>query len=79
MDRTILLDEKHFHTAVSRAKALGTTPGAYVQSLIDGAGKSFDEILEPVRKGFVKYTDKELEEAFDRAQKAARGKRRKRP
>jgi len=52
MDTTITLDERHFKTASKKARALGTTPKQYVQSLIDAASRTFDEILEPVRRDF---------------------------
>ena len=72
MKTTITLDEKHFKTASEQARKLGTTPDAYVQSLIDEATRSFDEILAPVRKGFESIPDDELDAIFDRAKKAAR-------
>ena len=72
MDTAIILDERHFHVAVERARELGTTPEVYVQALIDQAGRSFDEILAPVRKGFEAMSDDEIEELFDRATKSAR-------
>ena len=72
MDTTITLDERHFHAAAERARELGTTPEVYVQALIDQAGRSFDEILAPVRKGFEAMSDDEIEGLFDRATKSAR-------
>jgi hypothetical protein len=71
MDTTITLDESHFHAAVERARKLGTTPDAYVQTLIDQA-RDIDDILAPVRKGFESMPDDELDALFDRAVKYAR-------
>ena len=71
MDTTITLDERHFYAAVERARKLGTTPEVYVQTLIDQAGRSFDDILAPVRKGFETMSDDELDNLFDRAIKSA--------
>lgn len=71
MDTTVTLDELHFKTAVDKARALGRTPAQSVQSLIDADSRSFDEILEPVRRGFDSMTD-EVDALFERARKAAR-------
>ena len=72
MKTTVILDEKHFDTAAKRARELGTTTEGYIQSLIDEAGRTFDEILAPVRKGFESSSDDELDALFDRALKTAR-------
>jgi hypothetical protein len=72
MDTAIILDETHYHAAVERARTLGTTPQAYVQTLIDHAGRSLDEILDPISKGFASMSDDELDALFDRAIKYAR-------
>ena len=72
MDTAITLDEPHFHAAAKRARDLGTTPQVYVQTLIDRAGRSIDEILAPVRKGFAHMSDEDLDALFDRAIKYAR-------
>jgi hypothetical protein len=73
--RVVTLDKKHFRAAEEKARALGKTPKQYVQSLIDADSRSFDEILDPVRKGFSKMGDEEIEELLGRARKAARRQR----
>ena len=50
MDTTITLDEPHYQLARDKAKTLGTTPDRYLAALIDADARSFDQILEPVRK-----------------------------
>ncbi|HEY4328401.1 MAG TPA: hypothetical protein VGN88_01595 [Phycisphaerae bacterium] len=72
MGMTVTIDELHFNAAAKRAKDLGTTPEAYIESLIDHASKSFDDILAPIRKGFESMSDKDLDDLFDRAKKHAR-------
>ena len=72
MDTNITLDEPHFRIAVDKARALGTTPDRYLASLIDADVRSFDQILEPVRKGFESMNDDELNGLMDRAINAAR-------
>ena len=72
MDTTINLDESHFRIVVDKARALGTTPDRYLAALIDADVRSFDQILEPVRKGFESMNDDELDGLMDRAVKAAR-------
>jgi cyclopropane fatty-acyl-phospholipid synthase-like methyltransferase len=68
----VTLDEKHFQIAEEKARALGTTPEQYLQSLIDADSRSFDQILQPVQAGFDNMTDPEIDDLFTRAQKAAR-------
>jgi hypothetical protein len=83
MNTTISLDERHFKTAVKQARSLGTTPQRYVQSLIDAASQTFDEILKPVRDDFRRsgLTEDQLDEVVSDARKAIaampHGKRRK--
>ena len=72
METTINLDETHFRIVIDKAKALGTTPVRYLAALIDADARSFDQILDPVRKGFEPMNDDELEGLMDRAVKAAR-------
>jgi hypothetical protein len=72
MDTTIILDESHFQLARDKAKTLGTTPDRYLAALIDADARSFDQILEPVRKGFDSMSDEEVDGLMDRAIKAAR-------
>jgi hypothetical protein len=72
MDTTITLDEPHFQRALDKAKTLGTTPDRYLAALIDADARSFDQILEPVRKGFESMGDDELDGLMDRALRAAR-------
>ena len=71
-DHAVTLDERHFRAAEEKARALGTTPDQYLQSLIDADSRSFDDILRPVRQGFEKMSGGELDELFDRAKSAAR-------
>ena len=52
MDNTVTLDERRCKAAAAKARELGKTPGGYIESLIDAAASSFDEILAPVREGF---------------------------
>jgi hypothetical protein len=75
MDTTIILDEPHFRLALDKARSLGTTPDRYLAALIDADSRSFDQILEPVRKGFESMSDDELDGLTDRALKAARSRR----
>ena len=72
MDTTITLDEPHFRLALDKAKSLGTTPDCYLAALIEADARSFDQILEPVRKGFEPMNDDELDGLMDRALKGAR-------
>ncbi|HZK80045.1 MAG TPA: hypothetical protein VFC46_03240 [Humisphaera sp.] len=72
MHTTITLDESHFQRALDKARTLGTTPDRYLAALIDADARSFDQILEPVRKGFESMNDDELEALMERAMKAAR-------
>jgi hypothetical protein len=72
MDTTITLDESHVQRALDKAKTLGTTPDRYLAGLIDADARSFDEILEPVRKGFESMGDDEVDGLMERALNAAR-------
>ncbi|HWE96990.1 MAG TPA: hypothetical protein VG269_23715 [Tepidisphaeraceae bacterium] len=76
MDTTIILDEPHFRLALDKARSLGTTPGRYLAALIEADSRTFDQILEPVRKGFEAMSDNELDGLMDRAVNAARSRRR---
>ena len=67
-----MLDEPHFKILADKARALDMSPQQYLQALIDAHGRSFDEILEPIRKGFEGMSDQEVDDLFDRATKAAR-------
>ena len=77
MSTAIVLDEQHFDVAVAKARELGTTPEAYVQSLIDAATLSFDEILAPVRESFRQggATEDELDASVTEARKAIHASR----
>ena len=72
MEATITLDESHFCLLVDKARSHGTTPDRYLASLIDADKRTFDEILDPVRKGFESMCDDELEGLTGRAMFAAR-------
>lgn len=67
--KTITLDERHFKAAAAKARALGQTPARYIESLIDAATLSFDEILAPVREGY--RADAVSEDALDATVDAA--------
>ena len=71
---SVSLDERHFQAVAEKARLLGQTPEEYLQGLIDADGRTFDEILEPARRGFEKMSDEEVDGLLDRARKAARGK-----
>ena len=84
METTVTLDEKHFRAAHKKAQELGTTPQAYIHSLIDAATHTFDEILDPIRKGFRKsgISEAELDKGVLEARKAfraAEARRKRRP
>lgn len=68
--KTITLDERHFKAAVAKARELGQTPARYIESLIDAATLSFDEILAPAREGY--RADGVSQEALDDAVDVAR-------
>jgi hypothetical protein len=76
MATTVILNERHFKAAEKKARELGKTPGRYIESLIDAAAMSFDEILAPVREGFRKsgVSAEELDDAVAAARKATRKK-----
>jgi hypothetical protein len=82
MGTTITLDKRHFKAAAAKARALGTTPETFIESLIDAATLSFDEILAPVRKSFARsgVTEDELDEVVTKSRKAihARSRRKSR-
>lgn len=58
---TIILDDRRFKAAEKKAHELGTTPEGFINSLIDAATLSFDEILAPVREAFAASGVKEEE------------------
>jgi hypothetical protein len=72
MDTTVVLDEPHFKVVSEKARILGMTPEKYLQALIDADARSFDEILQPVRHGFGTMSDEQIDDLFERAQRAAR-------
>jgi len=72
MNTSVTLDKKHFQAASEKAKKLGTTPKAYIESLIEHANRSFDDILAPIRKGFEGMSDEDLDTLFQKANSAAR-------
>jgi hypothetical protein len=61
----VSLDERHFRAAAEKARLLGQTPEEYLHGLIDADSRTFDEILEPARRGFEKMSDGEVDE-FDK-------------
>jgi hypothetical protein len=75
MSTTIILDEKHYKTVVESAKSMGKTPEQFLHALIDAHARTFDEILEPARKGFEAMSDDSLDGLLDRARNAARGRK----
>lgn len=76
MSTTLTLDKRHFQAAVQKARELGKTPWTYIQSLIDAATLTLDEILSPVRKGFAAsgVTEDPLDEAVAQARKTIQHK-----
>jgi hypothetical protein len=72
--RTVALDEEHFRVAEEKARALRKTPEQYLQALIDADSRTFDDLLQPIRSGFDRMGDNEIDSLFERAQKAARQK-----
>ena len=78
MDTTVVLDAHHFETVTKKARQLRTTPQAYIHSLIDADGSSFDEILAPVRNAVRRagITEEELDEAVGVARKRVHQKSR---
>jgi DNA-binding protein H-NS len=82
MGTTVTLDKRHFKAAAARARELGKTPETFIESLIDAATLTLDEVLAPVRKSFAKsgVTEDELDEAVTEARKAihARSRRKSR-
>jgi hypothetical protein len=79
MGKTITLDRQHFKAAADKARELGTTPETFIESLIDAATLTFDEVLSPVRKAFAAsgVTEDELDQAVTRARKAIHAKNRR--
>ena len=72
MNTTLTLDKRIFQTAAAKARRLGQTPKAYVESLIEHADRTFDDIVAPVRQAFENTPDDELEALLSRANQAAR-------
>ena len=72
METTVTLRKRHFKAAAAKARALGMTPQAYIESLIDAAGMTFDEILAPVREDFRKsgMSEDELDDLVTTARKS---------
>lgn len=68
--------------ASDKAREMGKTPATFIESLIDAATLTFDEVLAPVRSDFAKsgITEKELDRAVCEARKAieAGGRRKSR-
>jgi hypothetical protein len=77
MDTTIILDERHFKTAVEKARELGTTPQGYIHSLIDAADNALQELLAPVRQAVKEsgMSEDELTEMLERAKHEMRAER----
>ncbi len=65
---------------MERARILGITAEEFVSRLIDGedalSDVSFDDLLDPVRKGFEHLSDDELDAIFAAARKRAAGQER---
>jgi hypothetical protein len=79
MGITITLDKRHFEAAEKKAHELGKTPKMFIESLIDAATLTFDEILAPTRERFAKSgaTEEELDEAIAEARGAIHAKSRR--
>ena len=76
MNTNITLDEYHFKTAAAEARKLGTTPEAYVQSLIDAATTGFDDLAAPFKESFARggSSEDELDAAVSEARRALQRK-----
>lgn len=81
MGTTVTLDKRHFNAAAQKARELGKTPKSYIESLIDAATLTFDEILAPVRKSFAAsgVSEAQLDDAVVQARKAISAKARRKP
>ncbi len=79
MSTAVMLDKRHFKAVSEKARELGQTPQAYVESLIDAATLTFDEILAPIRRQFARsgVTEEELGEAVAQARKAIHARSRR--
>lgn len=79
MGTTITLDKRHYKAAADKAREEGKTPEMFIESLIDAATLSFDEVLAPIRKGFAKsgVTEDELDKAVTEARKAIHARTRR--
>jgi hypothetical protein len=71
-ETTISLDKPHFKVVLEKARLPGKTPGEYLQTLIDAANTTFNEILAPVRYGFRKsgMTEEQLDNVVIGARKS---------
>ena len=69
---TVMLVEEKYRIAQEAAKQLGMTAEAYIESLIDAAQVSFEEILKPMRDRFKNSgrTEGELDEAVNESRRA---------
>ena len=76
MRTAVTLSKQHYTIAVQTARELDITPQAYIESLIDAADLTFDEILAPVRKSFAASgaTEEQLDKAVVQARKAIRSR-----
>lgn len=73
MSATIItLDEEHGRVVSEKATALGKTPEAYLYALIEADAQSFDDLLDPVRRGFDGISDAEADALIAKAQRAGR-------
>jgi hypothetical protein len=72
MGTTITLDKRCYKAAADKARQMGRAPANFIESVIDAATLSFDEILAPVRKGFAKsgVAEQELGQAVNEARNA---------
>ena len=69
---TIILDDRRYRAAETKARELGTTPEHFINSLIDAATLTFDEILQPVRDAFAAsgVSEEELDTVVNEARRA---------
>jgi hypothetical protein len=72
MGSTVTIEKRHFMAAVKRARELGKTPEGYIESLIDAATLTLDDVLAPARSSFRRggATEEELDDAVAEARKA---------
>jgi hypothetical protein len=79
MDMTVTIDKARYKIVARKARALGKSPEQYLESLIDAANMTLDEILAPVREDFRRsgMTEDDLDAIVTDARKAIHAKKRR--